>query len=504
MLTSFLFLWNDFFKSAQGLHHNGMARFVATLFVYSTLKYHFMTHQIRQIAAFTLNKQFEDISKAHIDQLKRHLLDSIGSFIFSISEDVPQKVKKAIAGISGVSGSKFPLQLPANLAAQYYTSLIRFPDFMDNFLAKESTCHPSDNIGALLAVAHLGTISGKDFLTAMAISYEIECRLTEQMPIMVKGYDHTALLAFSATAGAGRLLKLSQNQMMSALGIAGCSFNPLVTSRASYTSQWKGLASSLVNEGCINICMLARENITGPRHLFEVPEKGYDAIYGMTLDYDWSEDQFDLLPRCSLKIFNAEVHTQSAIAAALELKHAHNMDPAAIENIDITTFLTAYHIVGGGEYGHRNKVYSKEQADHSMAYVVAVALLDNDLYPEQLTPERIKRSDVQDLIEKVTVHTGFPIHKPVKLAGLFDPFTAAYPEKLKCRITVTMESGEEFVCEKEDYRGYYTDPLTWDDVTDKFKRLTSYRIGNTEQIIQTINDLENTNVNQLLEQLFQP
>src|SRR5207247_598346 len=135
---------------------------------------------------------------------------------------------------------------------------------------------------------------------------------------------------------------------------------------------------------------------------------------------DWSKESFDLIRKCVLKRYNAEVHSQSTIEAVLELRHQHSIDPSEIEKIDITTFLTAYHIIGSGAYGDRKKVETKEQADHSLFYLVAVALLDGDIYPEQFEPARIKRKDVQDLLQKVSVKTGFPLHKPLKLAGVLD------------------------------------------------------------------------------------
>ena len=411
-----------------------------------------MDNQIKMMADFTNAPKFNTLPPSVTQQLKIHLLDTLASLIFSVRENTPQKVERSLASLSGLSGNFFPLQLPANHAAQYYTTLIRYPDFMDNFLAKESTCHPSDNVGALLAVAHNREISGASFLSAMAVAYEMECRLVEQFPLMVKGYDHTALLAFSVTAGISRLLELTHEQTMNALSIAGCSYNPLVSSRASYTTQWKGLASSLVNAGCMSICMLAKEDITGPTQLFELPEKGYNAIYGMELKYDWTKDNLDLIPRCSLKSYNAEVHTQSAIAAALELRKKHPINMDQIKSIDVTTFLTAFHIVGGGQYGKRTVVYSKEQADHSMAYIIAVALIDGDVQPSQLTPERINSSDVQQLLQKVNVHTGFPFHKPVKVAGLLDPYTAAYPDKLKSSVTIHLENGTIFKAEKNSIK----------------------------------------------------
>ncbi|WP_185937188.1 MmgE/PrpD family protein [Chitinophaga polysaccharea] len=463
-----------------------------------------MSTQIQMMAEYADSIEFSSLPPAIIQQLKIHLLDSLASMIFSIRESVPQKVAQGLGRLSGVQGPGFPLKLAPNFAAQYYTTLIRYPDFMDNFLAKESTCHPSDNVGALLAAAHTKEISGADFLAAMALSYEIECRLTEQLPVMITGHDHTTLLAFSATAGIGKLLKLPADQLMNALSIAGCSYHPLVTSRTSYTTQWKGLASSLVNEGCMTICMLAQEDITGPVQLFEIPEKGFNDIYGMKLEYDWTQDKFELIPHCCLKTYNAEVHTQSAIAAAVELREQHHIKATDIRQVEVTTFLTAFHIVGGGEYGNRTLVHSKEQADHSMAYVIAAALLDGEVTPAQLTPERITRTDVQELLQLVKTHTRFPLHKPVKVAGMLDPYTAAYPGKLKSSVVIHMKNGTIFKAEKDTYKGFYTTPFTWEDAAEKFKRLTNGRIPDNTgaQIMELVADLEHSSINQLLQIIF--
>jgi 2-methylcitrate dehydratase PrpD len=66
-----------------------------------------------------------------------------------------------------------------------------------------------------------------------------------------------------------------------------------------------------------------------------------------------TRENFPLIPRCCLKTYNAEVHTQSAIAAAVSLREQHRINPEDIRHVNVTTFLTAYHIVGGGEYGNR-------------------------------------------------------------------------------------------------------------------------------------------------------
>jgi 2-methylcitrate dehydratase len=457
--------------------------------------------QTYQIAKFSLSRTYDDLPAATIDQLKKHLLDSVASLIHCLRRPTIEKLVNQINEISDSGNCKVPIigSTSCDRAAQLYTALVRYPDFMDNFLGKEATCHPSDNIGALLAASQMVGASGRDFLLSMAIGYEIECRLIEEVPVMIKGFDHTLLFAYSITAALGRLLNLAVEQTANALAIAGCTFNPLVACRASYTTEWKGLMSSMVAFGCMNIVLQAKHGMTGPTEIFE-GNKGFSKEIGMDLKYNWDEDKFDLIPKCVLKSYNSEVHTQSLIEAALDLKHKHMIDPAEIEHIEIVTFLTAYHIVGGGEYGDRHTVFSKEQADHSLPYTIAAALLDDELYPGAYLPERISRPDVQDLLKKVQVKTKFPLHKPKKVAGLLDSYTEAYPEKMKGQVTIKMKNGDSYSLEKDDYYGFHTRPMSWTDVEKKFKRLTTENADNQlqAQIIDVINNLENHPMSDLI------
>jgi 2-methylcitrate dehydratase len=265
----------------------------------------------------------------------------------------------------------------------------------------------------------------------------------------------------------------------------------MVTSRASYTYEWKGFASSFDALNCMNIVLLAQQGMTGPVALFEGP-KGFKEIFGMKLDYDWSKENFELIKKCVLKRYNAEVHSQSTLEAALELRQQPQFDASGIERIDITTFLTSYHIIGSGSYGDRKVVATKEQADHSLFYLTAVALLDGDIYPEQFESGRITSPDVQELLQKIFVHTSFPLHKPVVVAGILDPYTEAYPDKMKTKVEIKLKNGETLSCKKEDYYGFFTRPFTWNYTIKKFKRLTGNIIGETqqEQIINMISHLE--------------
>ncbi|HEU4553522.1 MAG TPA: MmgE/PrpD family protein, partial [Chitinophaga sp.] len=159
-----------------------------------------------KIARFSLQSAYNQLPADIRDQLKKHLLDAIGSMLYSLSSPTVHKLLRQSAALQQQGACQVPAigHTAADRAAQLYTLLIRYPDFMDNFLGKEATCHPSDNIGAVLAAAQLVNAGGRDFLTAMAVAYQLECTLIEQMPLMAKGIDHTALLAMSVTGALAR------------------------------------------------------------------------------------------------------------------------------------------------------------------------------------------------------------------------------------------------------------------------------------------------------------
>jgi 2-methylcitrate dehydratase len=446
-----------------------------------------------QIARFALNAQYEDIGETSIEQLKRHLLDALGSMIYAGTKPAISKLVRQLQVIGEGGKCKVPLleQLPYDRAAQLYTALIRYPDFMDNFMGKEATCHPSDNIGPLLAISQFKPTSGKDFLTAMAVAYQLECRLVLEIPVMKEGIDHTLLLGYSMTAGLAKLLDLTVEQAAHALGITGSSISPMVASRAAYTYEWKGFASSMDALDCTNIVLLAREGMTGPIASFEGP-KGFDEVFGMKLDYDWEHETFELIRKCVLKKYNVEVHAQATLEAVDELWKTNQLNAQDIESVELTTFLTAYHIIGSGAYGDRQIVESKEQADHSLFYATAVLLLDGGIYPEQYEPERITRRDVQELLRKIKVSTGFPLHEPLVVAGVLDPYTRAYPDKMKTKVEIVLNNGKTLTREQDDYHGFFTRPFSWADTEEKFRRLSDGVIpaGIQEQLIDVVKNLE--------------
>ena len=179
---------------------------------------------------------------------------------------------------------------------------------------------------------------------------------------------------------------------------------------------------------CTRLVFLAMNGITGPLEVFEGDKGFMDAIAGV-FDIDWLREDLERVKRTILKRFNAEIHSQTTIQAVLDLKARHQFCAADVQRIDIETFDVAFNIIGGGEEGDKtNSVTSKEQADHSLPYVVAVAVLDGDVMPAQYESGRILREDVQNLLRRVSV-TANPA------------YSQRFPDEMPCQVRVTLSDG---------------------------------------------------------------
>ncbi|HJT71759.1 MAG TPA: MmgE/PrpD family protein [Terriglobales bacterium] len=416
---------------------------------------------IENLAEFVSRVKYEDLGKEAKEQLKVRILDAIGCAIGAIEAQTVQRIREHTcefdhgnhcALIGG--GSAAP-----DRAAFYNGALVRYLDFNDSYLAKGETCHPSDNLAPVLAATEYAKGRGRDLLTALAVAYQVQCRLSEAAPVRAAGFDHTTQGSYAVAAGVSKALRLTPEQTANALAICGTAFNALRVTRTGKLSNWKGLAYPNTAACCTNAVFLARQGITGPLEVIE-GEKGFmDAIAGM-FEVDWSREALDRVPATILKKYNAEIHSQTAIEAALSLKTEHRFDVREIESINVEIFDVAFHIIGGGDEGDKMQVRSKEEADHSLPYLIAVALLDGQVMPEQYQPERIIRNGVQQLLRRITIRPS-------------DDYSARFPKEMPCRLTVSLRNGKSVSVECKDYPGFITRPMTWDDAFKKFEELAS-------------------------------
>jgi len=398
--------------------------------------------QAEQLAAFAGRASYDMLSEQAREQIKIRVLDSLGCAIGALEGDPVRAVRAQVDEFGGttqctlIGGGHSSL----DRAALYNTALVRYLDFMDFFLATGETCHPSCNVGSVLAASEYAGAAGRDVLAALALAYQVQCRLTETAPLMQRGFDHTAQMCFSVAAGVSRVLSLDERQTANALALCGTQSPALVITRASPTTQWKGLASSAAAQSALLATDLARRGVTGPLNVFEGTH-GFEQAIGERVDIDWTRETLEAVTRTDVKAYNSEAHSQSAVEGLLDLRQAHGFAGSDIARIAVGVFQTAYDIIGGGAYGDRIDVATKEQADHSLPYVLAVAALDGEVTPAQYLPARMRRADVQELLRTVSV-------APV------DDDTRHYPQEMRCHVAVTLKDGRTVLREKRDYAQY--------------------------------------------------
>jgi 2-methylcitrate dehydratase len=447
--------------------------------------------QVESLAKYAARASFADLSAESRRQLPIHILDSLGCSIAALGAGPIQACREQVAEFGGTGPSTLIGGGQANpiYASFWHTALVRYVDFMDNFLARTETCHTADNFGVALTIADYVGGSGRDLMLGVALGYTVQSRLVDQANFMTSGFDHTTQLAFSHNAAAGRLMGLSDRQIAHAIAMAAVSDASFAVVRAKPLSQWKGLASSQSALGAMNALFLARRGVEGPLQVVEGP-LGIDHLLRMKINIDWDKQGYEGVVESTIKKYNSMIHTQSAVHCMVELAKRNKIDPGKIVSIEAEVFQLAYDFAGGGLYGTDRVIQTKEQADHSLPYLLAVALLDGDVQPAQFKPDRIINADVQGLLKKVSVRAK---HE----------YTDEYPGKMPAKITVRLQDGKVIEHEVQDYPGLASNPFTWEDSVKKFDRLVAGRIdeGLSREIKDAVRSLENVQVRGLMKLL---
>jgi 2-methylcitrate dehydratase len=416
--------------------------------------------EVQVLANFVERAQLRDLSGEAVEQLKIRVLDTLGVAIGALHAEPIAAIRKLIVELGGrplatlIAGGK----TAPDRAAFFNGALSRYLDFMDSYLAEGETCHPSDNLGAVLAAAERPGASGADFLTALAVAYQVHTRLSDVAPVRDRGFDHTTQGAYAAAAGTAKALGLPRDQIANAIAISGTANNALRVTRTGALSHWKGLAYPNTAMAATHAALLAARGITGPEAVFE-GNKGFKETIAGLFEIDWQREDLERVRLTILKKHNAEIHAQSALDAALDIRARPGFAVNRVRAVRLNTFRVAHQIIGGGEEGDKRFVCTKEQADHSLPYMLAAALIDGEVQPEQYAPERIAASDVQMLLRKVTITPRMSL-------------SARFPKRLPAELEVELEDGTIFSAQREDYHGFHTDPFDWTAARAKFDRVT--------------------------------
>lgn len=265
---------------------------------------------VDELASFVVKAEYDQLSEEARLQAKIRLLDALGCALGALGSPVIEAIAAQIDDFGGnpsctlIGGGR----TAPDRAAFYNSALVRFLDFNDSYLAKGETCHPSDNLGAVLAACEYAGGTGRDFLTALTVAYQVQCRLSDVAPVRAKGFDHTVQGAYAVAAGVSKALHLDQSKTANAIAISGTAYNALRVTRTGALSNWKGLAYPDMAFGATYAAFLAMRGITGPREVFE-GNKGFMETISGHFSLDWSKENLEKITQTVVKRFNAEIHS---------------------------------------------------------------------------------------------------------------------------------------------------------------------------------------------------
>ncbi|MBI3399012.1 MAG: MmgE/PrpD family protein [Deltaproteobacteria bacterium] len=469
-----------------------------------------MKNIAQKLAEYSHALKYKDLPDDVIHEVKRRVIDSLGCAIGAFDSE-PVKIARQIAqnaatphpaplpqrerGLRGFSGRErgeraatifgTDIKTLPDLAAFANGVAIRYLDYNDTYLSKEPA-HPSDNISACLAVAEAFNKSGRDLITAIALAYEVQCRLCDAASLRQRGWDHVTYGAFSSTLAAAKLMNLNIEKTVHALGLAGVANIALRQTRVGELSMWKGCAFANTARNAVFAVMLAKNGMTGPAPIFE-GEKGFMKLVSGSFElegFGGKKRPFKILDTY-IKFYPAEYHSQSAIQAALQLRKkivAQGFSLARdIKSIEIKTFNAAYEIIGSGPERWNPK--TRETADHSLPYCVAVALMDGEVGLKQFAERRIKSPGLHRLIQKVGIVRDRELNRQ-------------YPEAMPNLIRIITKDDRQFSNKVTYPKGHPKNPMTDKEVEEKFKTLAKGLVSARDvdkilSILWTLEELKN-------------
>jgi 2-methylcitrate dehydratase len=311
----------------------------------------------------------------------------------------------------------------------------------------------------VLAVGEAVGAKGKDLITAAVLAYEIQCRFCDVASLRAQGVDHVTYGAISSAVAAAKLMGLSVEKTVHAIGLAGVCNVALRQTRSGELSMWKGCAFANAARNGVFAATLAADGLTGPAPIFE-GDLGFFKLVSrqpfIPAPFGGEPENADgyMIDKTYIKYWPAEYHSQSAIDAAIQLRKELKGDVSKVETIEIDTFEASYNIIG--KYPEAWAPKTRETADHSLPYCTAAALYDGDVSLKTFESAHFTNPKLVAFTGRVKVK-----HDP-SLDG-------RYPKGIPNRITLTFADGKRMEKLVEFPRGHAGNPMTDVEVETKFR-----------------------------------
>jgi 2-methylcitrate dehydratase len=414
----------------------------------------------QQMAEFALNLRYEDLPPEVVYEAKRFLIDSMGCAFAAVPNGDMKAIHRFIEKLGGtpeatVIGSGLRTNAPN--AALMNCLLVRALDYNDIYWEQDPN-HPSDIICAGLAPAEAMGKSGKDFLLAIVIAYELALRWCHvaKPGIREVGWHHATLTQYVSPLVAGRMYDLNLEQMVAAIGISGSSHLTLGGVVAGHLTNMKNTANPLAAQAGVYAALMAREGYTGPVEAIEGKEGLFEVLSNVT----WRPEELTkglgeafLIRKCSYKAFPTEALTHQPISATMDACKELNITYEDVAEILVETTARGADILSDPS---KYKPETRETADHSLPYVIATAVVEGNVLPKAFTMVSIKDPRKWEILPRIKV--------------VADPeIDALFPKVKRARVTIHTKDGRTKTVQTDFAKGSPGNPLGDDEIVAKFK-----------------------------------
>jgi 2-methylcitrate dehydratase len=415
-----------------------------------------------KIAKWAEKANFEQLDDSAVHQSKRFLLDSLGCALGALQQHDVQ-IALAVLGETAGRGPATVIGTGQRIdpvsAAFVNALMIRCLDFNDIYW-KQDPSHPSDLFPVALAACERAGGGGRELILGLVLGHEFEMRFCEiaYPGIEERGWHHATLTAFVSPVVAGRMLRLSWQQIQNAIGISACRHVTLGSVSAGDLSMIKNTADPLASQSGMFAALLAEKGYTGPWHLIEGKE-GLIHCLGPEWKLNKLTDGLGeswKINQCGMKAFPTEALTHAPISATLDLLDAHDLKPEDILKIQIHTLTRAADILSDPS---KYNPLTKETADHSLPFVIAAAVVDRRVTPASFTPDKIMDPRIRAQLKKVHL--------------VADPeIDQVFPALQRTIVKITTQGGRVLTRELDYPKGDPRNPLTDREIEDKFEALS--------------------------------
>ena len=436
-----------------------------------------------KLAEFTKNLKYEDLTEETILNVKRFLLDSIGcAFGGSQTHDVKIMLDfyNDMAGKPEATVINSGKKLPMINQCLLNSLMIRALDYNDIYW-EEDPSHPSDLIPAALTPAEVLHKSGKDLIVALVLAWEWEQRLCEfaHPGVRETKWHHATLTQFASPLAAGKVLDLSVEELVHAIGISASHNHTLGVVTAGDLTMMKNTVDPMATQSGLQAALLAQRGYEGPAHVIDGKE-------GLVQVFKDNEFELNILTdglgetfrinRCSLKAFPTEALTHTPMSAVIQLMKEHNIDKKDIEQVTIGTVARAADILSDPS---KYDPQTRETADHSLPYCLAVCIVDGTATPASFEKEKIFDPEVRSFLPKIKVYADADIEK-------------TFPALKRAKAEIMTKDGKKHQLTLDYPLGDYRQPMDEGTLMKKFDSMVIPITGQSrrDKIVEAIMNLD--------------